>query len=196
MLIKGLKYIIPCQSELCSRKPTDTIVKEQYENISKVVKSCLRDNNVVFSNPRGQQAFSMLEELIRDVYSKPIPKSLMKRARDEYQIVRSIQNLLKQRPDIIIRRTDKSKVFYIGKRDDFERKSREYMEETEAYEQIIDQRCPLADNLRAVQTLLDFLVDRKVLPKKKKPYLVPKLDKLELAHYHGLPKTHKVSCFS
>ncbi len=70
------------------------------------------------------------------------------------------------------------------------------MEETEADEQIIDQRCPLADHLRAVQTLLDFLVDRKVLPKKKKPYLVPKLDKLELAHYHGLPKTHKVSCFS
>ena len=152
MLIKGLKYIIPCQSELCSRKPTDTIVKEQYEKISKVVKSCLRDNNVVSSNPRGQQAFSMLEQLIRDVYSKPVPKSLMKRARDEYQIVRSIQTLLKQRPDIIIRRTDKSNVFYIGKRDDFERKSREYMEETEAYEQIIDQRCPLADNLRAVQT--------------------------------------------
>ena len=94
----------------------------------------------------------MLEQLIRDHYSKPIPKNLSNRAKYEYRIVRSIQSLLKRRPDIIIRRTDKSKVFYIGTLEDFERKSREYMEKTQAYEEIIDQHCPLADNLRSVQT--------------------------------------------
>ena len=89
---------------------------------------------------------------------------------------------------------DKSKVFYIGKLEDFERKSQEYMEKTQAYEEIIDQHCPLADNLRSVQTLLDFLMYRHALTKKQKKYLIPKLDKLELGHYHGLPKVHKVIC--
>ena len=194
MLIRGFKYIIPCQSQLCSRKSIDTIIHEQYENISKIVKSCLQDNNIFFADSRGKYAFSMLEQLIRDHYSKPIPKSLSNRAKYEYRIVRSIQSLLKRRPDIIIRRTDKSKVFYIGKLEDFERKSREYMEKTQAYEEIIDQHCPLSDNLRSVQTLLDFLMDRRALTKKQKKYLIPKLDKLELGHYHGLPKVHKVPC--
>ena len=70
-----------------------------------------------------------------------------KRARYEYKIVRSIQHLLKKR-------TDKSKVFYIGKLDDLERKAQEYMVKTQAYEEIIDQRCPLSDNLHAVQFYL------------------------------------------
>ena len=122
MLIKGFKYIIPCQSQLYSRKSIDTIIHEQYENISKIVKGCLQDNNIFFADSRGKYAFSMLEQLIRDHYSKPIPKNLSNRAKYEYRIVRSIQRLLKRRPDIIIRRTDKSKVFYIGKLEDFERK--------------------------------------------------------------------------
>jgi len=192
MLIKGLKYVIPCQNQLCSRQSIDAIIHEQYENISTTVKSCLRDNNIFFADVRGQYAFSMLEQLIRDIYSKPIPKNLSNRAKYEYRIVRSIQCLLKRRPDIVIRRTDKSKVFYIGKLEDFERKSREYMETTQAYEEIIDQHCPLADNLRAVQTFLDFLMNRHALTKKQKQHLIPKLGKLELGHYHGLPKAHKV----
>ena len=39
------------------------------------------------------------------------------------------------------------------------------MSRTEAYEEISDGRCPLADNLRAVQTLLDYLLLKRVLTK-------------------------------
>jgi hypothetical protein len=38
-------------------------------------------------------------------------------------LVRQIRSLIRQRPDIVIRRTDKSKVFYISKAADFERKA-------------------------------------------------------------------------
>ena len=157
MLINGFKYIIPCQRQLCSRKSIDTIIDEQYDKVSKAVKSCLQDSNIYYADVRGKYAFSILQQLIRDIYSKPVPQHVIKHAKYEYRIVRSIRNLLKQRPNIVIRRTDKSKVFYIGKLDDFERKSQEYMEETQAYEQIIDQHCPLADNLRALHTLRKWI---------------------------------------
>ena len=111
-----------------------------------------------------------------------------KRTRNEYKIVRSIQHLLHHRFDIVIRRTDKSKVFYIGKLDDFERK-------TQAYEEIKNGRCPLADNLLAVQTLLGDLVKKNVLTRAQRNRISPKLNNLELNHYHGLPKPHKVNFF-
>ena len=69
------------------------------------------------------------------------------RTQNKYKIVRSIQRLLNHRSDIVISRTDKSKVFYIGKLDDFERKTQEYMLKTQAYEEIKNGRCSLADNL-------------------------------------------------
>lgn len=87
-------------------------------------------------------------------------------------------------------------MFSIGQLDDFERKAQEYMTKTQAYEEIIDGRCPLADNLRAVQVLLEYLVSKNALTKKQSNYLLPNLGKLELGHYHGLPKPHKVSLSS
>ena len=195
MFISGFKYIIPGQSRLCARKPIDTIITEQYHNISTIVKSCLRDHHIFVTDARAKQAFSTLERLIRDVYSRPLPRKLLRRAQQEYKIVRSVQRLLRQRTDVIIRRTDKSKVFYIGKLDDFERKAQEYMMKTQAYEEMTSGRCPLADNLRAVQGLLAYLMTKNVLTKKQGNYLSPKLSKLELGHYHGLPKPHKVVAF-
>ena len=44
MFIKGLKYILPCQNRLSSRKSIDTMITEQYQAISATVKSCLQDN--------------------------------------------------------------------------------------------------------------------------------------------------------
>ncbi|CAF4808259.1 unnamed protein product, partial [Rotaria sp. Silwood2] len=87
------------------------------------------------------------------------------RAPREYKVVKNIQHILHQRSDILIRRTDKSKVFYIGKATDFGRKAEEFMLKTEAYQEITSGRCPLAYNLHVVQTLLDYLETRHVLTK-------------------------------
>ena len=119
-----------------------------------------------------------------------------KRTRNEYKIVRNIQHLLHHRSDIVIRRTDKSKVFYIGKLDDFERKTKEYMLKTQAYEEIKNGRSPLTDNLLTVRTLFDDLVKRNVLTRAQRNKISPKLNNLELGHYHSLPKPHKVYFFT
>jgi len=73
------------------------------------------------------------------------------------------------------------------------------MNTTKAYKEITDGHCPLLDNLRAVQTLLDNLLQQKAITKDLYDKLYPKITKLELAHFHGLPKVHKVNycfCFS
>jgi len=191
MLNNGLKYVIPCQSRFSRHSISETL-KQQYVQIADTVKNCLKDNKMPTANGQANGAFLALEHLILELQEEKIPKRLSRRAQDEYRVVRSIQRLLRQRPDVVIRRTDKSKVFYIGKAADFTRKSEEYMLKTSAYEQITSGRCPLANNLSAVQELLNFLLKKGVLTKAQFNWLSPKLNKLELGHYHGLPKPHKV----
>ncbi|CAF1617951.1 unnamed protein product [Rotaria magnacalcarata] len=166
MFIKDLKYVIPCQSRFSHHyiPTTDTRVK---------------------------QAFQELKHLLSELYSSPLPRSLAVCSQQEYKFVRSIQQLLHCRTDIVIRRRDKSKVFYIGKAIDFERKAEEYMLKTEAYQEITNGRSPLSDILCAVQTSLENLVRRQILTSKQQNQIPPKLNQLELGHYHGLPAPHK-----
>ncbi|CAF1608430.1 unnamed protein product [Didymodactylos carnosus] len=77
-------------------------------------------------------------------------QKLRKHAQHEYKVVRSIEHLIRQRSDIVVRRTDKSRVFYVSKTDEFAGKAEEYKLKTEAYEEITNGRCPLVDNLNAV----------------------------------------------
>lgn len=167
-------------------------LRKQYLQVSDTVKNCLTDNKMLVANERAKQAFAALEQLFSELQNEKIPKRLSSRAQYEYKLVRISQRLLQQRPDIVVRRTDKSKVFYIGKAADFTHKSAEYMLKTSVYEQITSGRCPLADNLSAVKTLLDFLHKKGVLTKSQLNWLSPKLNTLELGYYHGLPKPHKV----
>ena len=70
------------------------------------------------------------------------------------------------------------------------------MLKTQVYEEITNGHCPLADNLRAVQNVLDYLVKQKVITKAQRDKLLPNSNKLELAHLYTLPKVHTVISFS
>ena len=192
MFIKGLKYVIPCQNRF-SRKSLDEIVNQQYENISNVVKNCLKDHSVISYDGYAKYSFQALKNIVFKLYSKPLSRFLTLQAKKEHDTIKSIQKLLRQRPDILIRRTDKCKVFYIGKASDFERKTQEYMLKTKAYQDVTVFGCPLFDNLNAIQTLLNNLQQKKVITTQQRNSLIVKPQKLELAHFHALPKPHKVS---
>ena len=192
MLIQGLKYVIPCQSRFF-HKSIDEFIEQQYESLSSVIKRCLQDNCMSITDERAKQALAALKELVYKLYSKPTSKSLLRTARRHLQILRNIKQILKDRPDIVIRRTDKCKVFYVGRIDDFTRKTDDYMSKTEAYEEVKTGQSPLSNILDAVQALLNLLYSNKALDKKQCQYLSPKRDQVELAHYHGLPKPHKVN---
>jgi hypothetical protein len=193
MFINGLKYIIPCQNQF-SNQTTDELLTTQYDKISTIIKNCLWDHRISTADQRAKQAFQALKDILYQFQSKQLPRKLQMRAQREYKIVQTIQRLLcRQRSNIIICRTDKSKVFYIGKRNDFLCKTQEYMLKTQAYEELTNDQCPLAINYNAVQTLLECFVKKNVLTAKQRNQLLPNKNQLELGHYHALPKPHKVS---
>lgn len=193
MINNGFQYVIPGQLRCSTRRSTTQMLEEQFQTISTIVKKCLKDHYIFTTDARAKAAFTALEHRLKDCSLKPWSKRYRRRARRELGLVRSIQTILHRRPDIVLRRTDKSKVFYIGKLDEFERKAAEYMMKTNAYEEIIDGRCPLADQLQKVQYLLSYLLTNKAITKALYNRLTPNLGRIELAHYHGMPKPHKVS---
>ena len=121
-------------SKTISRKPIEQAVGKQYQKISEIIKSCLWDHRISTNDERARQAFLALEHILPTYQLKKLPRKLRLRARQEHRLVQSIQCLLRRRSDIVIRRTDKSKVFYIGKATDFVHKTQEYMLKTQAYE--------------------------------------------------------------
>jgi hypothetical protein len=160
-----------------------------------VVKKCLGQNQTSITDERAKQAFSELEHLINDLYRKPLPRRLYRRSQREYKQVKCLQKFLVSRPDIILCQIDKSPGFYIGDTATITLKAYEYMTTTKAYQEIPGGHSPLADNLRSVQTLLDNLLQQGAIDQDLYDKLYPKMDKLELAHFHGLPKVHKVISF-
>jgi hypothetical protein len=194
MFSNGLKYIIPCQSQFF-RQSKKKIIETQYETISKIVKKCLDDNTMSITDERAKQAFQELEHLINDSHRKPLSRRLYRRAQREHKQVKHLQAFLRSRPDIIICQIDKSPRFYIGDAATIELKVYEYMTTTKAYKEIADSHSPLADNLSSVQTLLQNLLQQGAINQDLYDKLYPKMNKLELAHLHGLPKVHKVCKF-
>jgi hypothetical protein len=194
MFTNGPKYIVPCQSRFSQRSQKKMLATE-YETISTIVKKCLDNNQTSITDERAKRAFSELEHLICDLHSKPLSRRLRRRARCEQKIVKDLRQLLRDRPDVIICRIDKSPGFYIGKAATIASKAQEYMVTTKAYEEISTGHCPLADNFNAVMKLLNHLLKEGALTKKQHDKLSPKPDTLELAHFHGLPKVHKVKLF-
>jgi hypothetical protein len=169
------------------------MIANEYETISKIIKKCLDSNQTSITDERAKQAFSELEQIINDLYRKPLPRKLYRRAQREYKKVQYLQKFLRSRSDIIICQIDKSPGFYIGDASTIELKAYEYMTTTKAYKEIEDGRhSPLADNLRSVQTLLQNLLQQRAITKELYDKLYPKMNNLELAHFHGLPKVHKV----
>jgi hypothetical protein len=69
------------------------------------------------------------------------------RAGHERALVKSVQSLLRKRPDIIVRRTDKSKVFYVSNTVNFARKAANYMV----------KGCPISSDPIRILTITFFL---------------------------------------
>ena len=65
--------------------------------------------------------------------------------------------------------------------------------QTQIHQAVWVMRSPLAKHLSAVQTLLNYLEKVQVITSELRKKISPKLNRLELVYYHGLPKLHKVN---
>ena len=91
---------------------------------------------------------------------------------------------------VILQKTDKSKVFHLGKLDDYRLKSKEYMDKTQAYQCLGDMN-PLPALLERTNKYLLDLRLAKWISQKQYELLCVKPEDAELAHLYYLPKTHK-----
>ncbi|CAF3929302.1 unnamed protein product [Rotaria sp. Silwood1] len=85
---------------------------------------------------------------------------------NQYQITKC-PITTEQKKNYVLQKTDKSKVFHLGKLQDYHKKSDEYMEETEAYK-CLHQNDPLSNERLSIKS-----------------------NEVELAHLYYLPKAHK-----
>ncbi|CAF3325443.1 unnamed protein product, partial [Rotaria sp. Silwood2] len=93
--------------------------------------------------------------------------------------------------NIILQKTDKSKVFHLGKLEDFRKKSKEYMDKTRAY-QCLGTSDPLPDLIQRTNKYLLDLRLAKWITQKQYELLCVNQSEAELAHLYYLPKAHKL----
>jgi hypothetical protein len=191
LLLKGFKYVTLCQSRF-SRQSTEDFINDQLETLLTTIKGCLRDNRMSACDQRAKEAFAALKQIVDRLYTSPLPRKLAIRARKENKTLKRIQCQLRKNPHILITRTDKSNVPYIGLVDEFECKVKEYMSRTNAYQEITSGLCPLGDIIKTVTTMLDRLLKANAITKQQYLELKPKRNKLVLAHIYFVPKPHKV----
>ena len=90
----------------------------------------------------------------------------------------------------IIQRTDKSKIFHLGRQEDYLKKSDEHMEITGAYK-CLDKHDPLPELIQRTNSYLLKLRLKHLITQKQYESLVVKTEEVDLAHLYYLPKVHK-----
>jgi hypothetical protein len=165
---------------------------KECQSIIECFKNGFNDCCVSVSNPQAKDFFNSIEQLLRRLYTVPLSSKLTARVHYESRMVKSIQRKLRN-SNIVIRQTDKSKVFHLGSAEDHHRKALEYMSKTNAYQEISSGINPYMDHLRAVLALIDPLLKNKQINLDQwKQAMRPDPNTIELAHLYFIPKPHKV----
>ncbi|CAF4730519.1 unnamed protein product, partial [Rotaria sp. Silwood1] len=187
---KGLKFIPPCQSRFLYKEPIEKIIDEEYKRLR--TENCKNLTKYTFKtdDTRATEYFSDVKHLLEQLYTKPLPKKLKANARYIYKMIKSMQRKLRK-ANITVGQTDKSKLFFFIDTQEYEEKVKNYMNKTNAYQEITSGICPLADDLHLVILLLDHLHERKEITYEQYTKMYPNLKTLELAHLYFNLKVHK-----
>jgi hypothetical protein len=192
-LANGPKYIPACQSRF-SRLPINTIISREHQKLVECFKPGFTDNCVSSSDQRAIHFFASIEALLRQLHTKPLSPRTLARAQYDHRMATSIYRVLNKR-EIILRKTDKSKVFHLGSAASYRQKSFDYMLKTQAYQRIESGMNPAMNHLREVLALVDPLLEKKrgIDLDLWKQNMRPNPATIELAHLYFIPKPHKVT---
>ena len=194
LLARGPKYVPPCQSRFYTKEKREKIIQQEHQTMVEKIQEFFREHRYCISEKRIKEFSMDLKALLRRLYTAKLSQKLYVRAKREYKLCMRIRRYLHQCQRVILRRTDKSKVFHLGHARDYRAKILQYMQETSAYEEITSGISPLAAQLRQVTSLLDRLhkTARPLITKRQYALMYPKQDHIELGHVYFIPKPHKV----
>ena len=190
ILYSGPSYIRPNQSYLYPEKLRLKQVKQEYNSLLNVIIPYLVRVYRMSSTTTIIKQFShQLANYLCEQYMAPISYLDVDRAKKELQMMKSIQYSLR-RGKYVLRVTDKGGIFHIGHSKDYEQKVDAYRQKTGAYVElatdplwtIFDKVVQLLNNLRSKKQIFAWQADK----------MMPKRDKVKLAHLYFVPKPHKV----
>jgi len=77
------------------------------------------------TDSRAMEFFNTLKNLLQQYYTKPLSARLLARGQHDHRMITSIRRIRKKQ-NLVIQRTDKSKVFHVGTAKSYHEKSIEY----------------------------------------------------------------------
>ncbi|CAF4063443.1 unnamed protein product [Adineta steineri] len=190
-LANGPPFIPVCQSHF-SNLSIDARITKQYDAFVNCFKNSFHDNCISGSDQRAKDFFASIKNLLLISHTTPLSPKLLVRARYEQQMIKTI-NWIRNKHDIIIQRSDKSKVFHLASANSYHEKSLAYMEKTQAYQEIQSGINPIKDHYDHILTILKPLLNKKVINLNIwKQYMYPNIQTIELPHLYFIPKPHKI----
>ncbi|CAF5004674.1 unnamed protein product [Rotaria sp. Silwood1] len=134
-------------------------------------------------------SFENLLSTIQLSQSQSIYINSTKKKKNYNRLVKRLRYKLKL-TNTILRKSDKSKVFHLGRSEDYQKKSEEYMVRTEAYK-CLETHNPLPDLIKRTNKYLLDLRLAKWITQKQYETLCINPNEVELPHLYYLPKAHK-----
>jgi hypothetical protein len=150
LLARGPKYVPPCQIRFYNQEKREKLIDEEHKSMMNTITEFFRQHNYSISDKRLKEFEIDLKKLFQHLYTTKLSRKLYASAKRQHKLVMGIRRYLRQHPEVILRRTDKSKVFHLGDANDYHEKVLQYMQETEAYEEITSGVSPLGANLQQV----------------------------------------------
>jgi hypothetical protein len=186
----GPNYIRPNQSYLYSFERQQKQLQREYDNIMDIVTAYLIS---VYHMPNSstviKQFSQTLATCLHDQYMASISYLNTHRARKEWKLVKSIQSKI-NKEKYVLRVTDKSGIFHLGNKLDYEQKAEAYRHKTGAYIEL--ESNPLWSAFDKVVRLLNDLRSKEHIFAWQLNKMMPKRDKMALAYLYFIPKPHKV----
>ena len=191
LLAGGPDYIRSNQSFLYHKKKSQRQTQKDMKAITDKLRRYLHEEHGVPLNSLNMKQFSTsLEALFNERYVTCTLSYLdQHHMRNDEKLVHSIKRKLRKAA-CIIRVSDKSGVFHIGLKSDYEKKVSLYQQKTNAYVELSSN--PLMETFYKVVQLLNDLRSKEQIRAWQHKEMMPKKEKIKLAYLYFIPKAHKV----
>ena len=157
-------------------------MENEIEVFVKKVNKVFVEHGWVVPKQRFQIFTDSLEKILTECHASHPPSVQLKE-------INNLRNKIKA-TRTVIRRTDKSNVFHLGKSDDYRVKVQAYMTKTKAYQELGETN-PLESLVERTNSFLrDLLVNKHITQRHYEKLNVNK-EEAKIAHLCFLPKTHK-----
>lgn len=157
-------------------------MENEVEVVVKKINKLFIEHGWVIPKQKLQIFIDSLEKILTDCHDKHPPS-------DYFEVIKKLRNKL-ETTQTVIRKTDKSKVFCLGRNYDYKVKAQAYMNKTKAY-QDLGTFNPLESLVEQTNNFLRGLWVNKHITQMQYENLKVKKEEAELAHLYLLPKVHK-----